>query len=124
SSPRRSGPFVCLNCAALTETLLESELFGHEKGSFTGATERMIGKFEAADEGTIFLDEIGEMAAGTQAKFLRVLEGHPFERVGGNTPIKVDVRVVAATNQPLEQNLKDGTFRRDLFFRLQVIEIR
>lgn len=124
SSPRKGGPFVCLNCAALTETLLESELFGHEKGAFTGATEKMIGKFEAADKGTIFLDEIGEMSLGTQAKFLRVLEGHPFERVGGNTPIKVNVRVVAATNQPLEQNVHAGTFRRDLFFRLQVVEMR
>ena len=124
ASPRRDGPFVCLNCAALTETLLESELFGHEKGAFTGATERMIGKFEAADQGTIFLDEIGEMALGTQAKFLRVLEGHPFERVGGNTPIKVDVRVVAATNRPLEEAVRAGTFRRDLFFRLQVVQTR
>jgi len=123
ASPRRDGAFVCLNCAALTETLLESELFGHEKGSFTGATERMIGKFEAADEGTIFLDEIGEMAAGTQAKFLRVLEGQAFERVGGNTPIKVDVRVVAATNRPLEEAVRSGQFRRDLFFRLQVVQL-
>ena len=124
SSPRKGGPFVTLNCAALTETLLESELFGHEQRRFTGATEKMIGKFEAADKGTIFLDEIGEMALGTQSKFLRVLEGHPFERVGGNNPIKVNVRVVAATNQPLEQNVRGGTFRRDLFFRLQVVEIR
>jgi Nif-specific regulatory protein len=123
SSPRRDGPFVTLNCAALTETLLESELFGHEKGAFTGATERMIGKFEAAHQGTIFLDEIGEMAPGTQAKFLRVLEGHPFERVGGNTPIRVDVRVVSATNVPLEDAVRSGDFRRDLFFRLQVVEI-
>jgi transcriptional regulator with GAF, ATPase, and Fis domain len=123
SSPRRDGPFVCLNCAALTETLLESELFGHEKGSFTGATEKKVGKFEAADHGTIFLDEIGEMNVGTQAKLLRILEGHPFERVGGSVPIRVDVRVVAATNQPLEENVRAGTFRRDLFFRLQVVEI-
>jgi transcriptional regulator with GAF, ATPase, and Fis domain len=123
SSPRRDGPFVCLNCAALTETLLESELFGHEKGAFTGATERMVGKFEAADQGTIFLDEIGEMALSTQAKLLRVLEGHPFERVGGNTPIKVDVRVVAATNRPLEDAIRAGTFRKDLFFRLQVVQL-
>jgi Nif-specific regulatory protein len=123
SSPRREGPFVCINCAALTETLLESELFGHEKGAFTGATEKMVGKFEAADKGTIFLDEIGEMSIGTQAKFLRVLEGHPFERVGGHTPIRVDVRVISATNQPLELNLQNGKFRRDLFFRLQVVEI-
>jgi len=123
SSPRRDHPFVCLNCAALTESLLESELFGHEKGSFTGATERMIGKFEAADQGTIFLDEIGEMPLSTQAKFLRVLEGHPFERVGGNVAIKADVRVVAATNRPLEDAVRAGTFRRDLFFRLQVVQL-
>jgi transcriptional regulator with GAF, ATPase, and Fis domain len=124
SSPRRQHPFICLNCAAITETLLESELFGHEKGAFTGATDKKIGKFEAADKGTIFLDEIGEMAVNTQAKLLRVLEGHPFERVGGGTPIKVDVRVVAATNQPLEKIIQEGKFRRDLFFRLQVVEIQ
>ncbi len=124
SSPRKDGPFVCLNCAALTETLLESELFGHEKGSFTGATEKKVGKFEASDHGTIFLDEIGEMNVGTQAKLLRILEGHPFERVGGSVPIRVDVRVVAATNQPLEENVRAGTFRRDLFFRLQVVEVQ
>ncbi len=123
SSPRKDAPFVCLNCAALTETLLESELFGHEKGAFTGATDRMIGKFEAADQGTIFLDEIGEMALSTQAKFLRVLEGQPFERVGGNTAIRADVRVVAATNSPLEQSVKNGTFRKDLFYRLQVVQL-
>jgi Nif-specific regulatory protein len=124
SSPRKAGPFICLNCAAITETLLESELFGHEKGAFTGATEKKIGKFEGADRGTIFLDEIGEMPFPTQAKLLRVLEGHPFERVGGSTPIRVDVRVVAATNQPLEKALQEGAFRRDLFYRLQVVEIR
>jgi Nif-specific regulatory protein len=124
SSHRKDGPFVCLNCAALTETLLESELFGHERGAFTGATDKKVGKFEAADQGTIFLDEIGEMNIGTQAKLLRVLEGHPFERVGGSVPIRVDVRVVSATNQPLEQALQAGNFRRDLFFRLQVVEIR
>jgi Nif-specific regulatory protein len=124
SSPRKDGPFVCLNCAALTETLLESELFGHEKGAFTGATDKKIGKFEAANHGTIFLDEIGEMNILTQAKLLRVLEGHPFERVGGGTQIRVDVRVVSATNQPLEKALQEGTFRRDLFFRLQVVEMR
>jgi len=123
SSPRRDGPFVCLNCAALTETILESELFGHEKGSFTGATEKKIGKFEAAHQGTIFLDEIGEMAFSTQAKLLRIIEGHAFERVGGSVPIQVDVRVVAATNRPLEQDVHEGHFRRDLFFRLQVVEI-
>lgn len=123
ASPRRDGPYVTLNCAALTETLLESELFGHEKGAFTGATERLIGKFESADGGTIFLDEIGEMSLGTQAKFLRVLEGHPFERVGGHVPIHVDVRVVAATNRALEEAVRAGTFRRDLFFRLQVVQL-
>ena len=123
SGPRKDGAFICLNCAALTESLLESELFGHEKGAFTGATERMIGKFESADGGTIFLDEIGEMSVGTQAKLLRVLEGQPFERVGGHTPIRVDVRVVAATNRPLEEAVRDGTFRKDLFFRLQVVQV-
>jgi Nif-specific regulatory protein len=123
SSPRRKGPFVCLNCAALSETLLESELFGHEKGAFTGATERKIGKFEAADKGTLMLDEIGEMNATTQAKFLRVLEGHPFERVGGSEAIKVDVRAIAATNRDLEKDVAEGKFRRDLYFRLHVLEI-
>src|SRR5207249_8855690 len=123
ASLRRDGPFVTMNCAALTESLLESELFGHEKGAFTGATDRMIGKFEAAHLGTIFLDEIGEMTLSTQAKFLRVLEGHPFERVGGTVPIRTDVRVVAATNSPLEQAVKAGTFRKDLFYRLQVVQL-
>ncbi|HEX3151707.1 MAG TPA: sigma 54-interacting transcriptional regulator [Gemmataceae bacterium] len=124
TSPRKDGPFITLNCAAITESLLESELFGHERGAFTGATEKMMGKFEAADRGTIFLDEIGEMPASTQSKFLRVLEGHPFERLGGNNRIQVDVRVVAATNRPLEQAVRDGTFRKDLFYRLQVVEIK
>ncbi len=124
SSPRKDGPFVCLNCAAIMETLLESELFGHEKGSFTGATEKKIGKFEAANHGTIFLDEIGEMNFGTQAKLLRILEGQPFERVGGNVAISTDVRVVAATNQPLERAVEEGRFRSDLFFRLQVVELQ
>jgi Nif-specific regulatory protein len=123
SSPRKKGPFVCLNCAALSETLLESELFGHEKGAFTGATERKIGKFESADQGTLMLDEIGEMSHAIQAKFLRVLEGHPFERVGGNRAIKVDVRVIAATNRDLEKDVTENKFRRDLYFRLHVVEI-
>jgi transcriptional regulator with GAF, ATPase, and Fis domain len=123
SSPRKSAPFVCLNCAALSEGLLESELFGHEKGAFTGATDRKIGKFEAADNGTLMLDEIGEMSPSIQAKFLRVLEGHPFERVGGSKAIKVDARVIAATNRDLEKAVTEGKFRRDLFFRLHVIEI-
>lgn len=123
SSPRSNGPFVCMNCAALSESLLESELFGHEKGAFTGATDRKVGKFEAADHGTIMLDEIGEMSPGVQAKFLRVLEGHPFERVGGNQPLEVDVRVIAATNRDLEVAVAEGRFRRDLYFRLNVVEI-
>ena len=123
ASPRSEGPFVCLNCAALTETLLESELFGHEKGAFTGATTRKRGKFEAADGGTLMLDEIGEMSPTIQAKFLRVLEGHAFERVGGSEPIRADVRVIAATNRDLEKDVEEKLFRRDLYFRLHVIEI-
>lgn len=121
NSRRRGGAFVCMNCAALTESILESELFGHEKGSFTGATGRKIGKFEAADGGTLFLDEVGEMSLAIQSKFLRVLEGHPFERVGGNQSIRTDVRVVAATNRDLEEAVEEGTFRRDLYFRLHVV---
>jgi Nif-specific regulatory protein len=103
--------------------LLESELFGHERGAFTGASDRKIGKFEAADGGTIFLDEIGEMSPHLQAKFLRVLEGHPFERVGGSEPVSVDVRVIAATNRDLEKEVEKNHFRRDLYFRLRVVEI-
>lgn len=124
SSPRSEAPFVCMNCAALSESLLESELFGHEKGAFTGATQRKIGKFEQASSGTIFLDEVGEMSLAIQAKFLRVLEGHPFERVGGGKPIQVDVRVIAATNRNLELAVEEGTFRKDLYFRLHVVEMR
>lgn len=123
SSPRTEGPFVCMNCAALNESLLESELFGHEKGAFTGATERKIGRFEQADGGTLFLDEVGEMSPSIQAKFLRVLEGHAFERIGGTTPIQVDVRLVAATNRNLEEAVEDGSFRKDLYFRLHVAEL-
>ena len=123
ASERRLGPMVCLNCAALAPTLLESELFGHEKGAFTGATDRKIGKFEAANRGTLFLDEVGEMPVELQAKFLRVLEGHPFERLGGNTAIHTDVRVIAATNRDLEQAVRDKQFRSDLYFRLRVVEI-
>ena len=123
SSPRKKNVFVCLNCAALSEDLLASELFGHEKGAFTGATERKIGKFEAAHLGTLMLDEIGEMSSNIQAKFLRVLEGHSFERVGGSKPVKVSVRVIAATNRDLEKDVAEGRFRRDLFFRLRVLEI-
>ena len=123
ASPRSKGPFVCLNCAALSETLLESELFGHEKGAFTGATSRKTGKFESAHGGTLMLDEIGEMSPTIQAKFLRVLEGHPFERVGGSEPITADVRVIASTNRDLEKGVAEGVFRRDLYFRLHVVEI-
>ena len=123
NSLRKKEAFVCVNCAALTESLLESELFGHEKGAFTGATSRRAGKFEQANGGTLFLDEIGEMSPEIQAKFLRVLEGQPFERVGGGDAISVDVRVVTATNRDLEEAVRDGTFRKDLFFRLQVIEV-
>ncbi len=122
-SPRRDAPFVCVNCAALNESLLESELFGHEKGAFTGAVDRKIGRFEQADGGTLFLDEVGEMSPAIQAKFLRVLEGYAFERIGGRKPIQVNVRIVAATNRDLEEAVEDGDFRKDLYFRLQVAEI-
>lgn len=123
NSLRKDGPFVCVNCAALTESLLESELFGHEKGAFTGANARRSGKFEQAHGGTLFLDEIGEMSPEIQAKFLRVLEGQAFERVGGGEAILVDVRIVTATNRDLEDAVREKRFRRDLFFRLQVIEL-
>ncbi len=123
ASDRKDGPLVCLNCAALSPSLLESELFGHEKGAFTGATERKQGKFEAAHTGTLMLDEIGEMESELQAKLLRVLEGHPFERVGGHRPIAANVRVVAATNRDLQAMVAEGTFRQDLYYRLHVVEI-
>lgn len=123
-SPRLHKPFVKLHCAALAETLLESELFGHERGAFTGADRRRIGRFEEADGGTLFLDEIGEISPATQVKLLRVLQEHEFERVGGNKSIKVDVRVVAATNSELTQMVKAGTFREDLYYRLNVINLR
>ncbi|MCH2201601.1 MAG: sigma 54-interacting transcriptional regulator [Fuerstiella sp.] len=122
-SPRAECPFVCLNCAALNESLLESELFGHEKGAFTGASERKTGRFEQADRGTLFLDEVGEMSPSIQAKFLRVLERHPFERIGGSKEIQVDVRILAATNRDLEEAVEDGLFRKDLYFRLHVAEL-
>ena len=123
NSSRSTSPFIRVNCAALPKDLMESELFGHEKGAFTGATDKKAGKFELADNGTLFLDEIGEMSPTIQAKFLRVLEGHAFERVGGSTRLKVDVRVVAATNRHLEDAVASGGFRRDLYFRLRVVEI-
>jgi DNA-binding NtrC family response regulator len=122
-SPRRAKPFITVNCAALPETLLESELFGHEKGAFTGAAERRLGRFELADGGTIFLDEVGEMAPATQVKLLRVLEDRTFFRVGGTQPIKVDVRVVAATNRSLKAAVAVGDFRDDLYYRLNVLSI-
>lgn len=123
ASPRHDGPLICLNCAALSPTLLESELFGHEKGAFTGATEQKKGKFELADGGTLMLDEIGEMDIGLQAKLLRVLEGHRFERLGGHVPLRVDVRLIAATNRDLAAEVTAGRFRADLFYRLNVVEI-
>ena len=122
-SPRASKPFVSVHCSALAETLLESELFGHEKGSFTGAEKRRVGRFEHADTGTIFLDEIGEMSPAIQIKLLRVLQEREFERVGGNERIKVDVRVLAATNRDLAADVQDGRFREDLYYRLNVIQI-
>ncbi len=122
-SPRRHKPFIAVNVAAITETLLESELFGHEKGAFTGAIDARRGLFELADGGTIFLDEIGEMPLATQTKLLRVLEQREFHRVGGERPLKVDVRIVAATNQELRQLVAMGEFRRDLYFRLNVLHI-
>lgn len=123
ASGRQENPYVCMNCAALSENLLESELFGHEKGSFTGAEARSIGKFEQANKGTLFLDEVGEMNPAIQAKFLRVLEGHAFERVGGREMVSVDTRVLAATNRDLVEFVKQGGFRQDLYYRLHVIEI-
>src|SRR6266705_39981 len=122
-SPRRANPFIAVNCAAIPETLLESELFGHEQGAFTGAAERRLGRFELADGGTIFLDEVGEMPPATQVKLLRVLEDQSFFRVGGTQPIKVDVRVVAATNKALKEEVALGRFRDDLFYRLNVLYI-
>src|SRR4249920_54015 len=124
NSLRSRERFVQVNCAAIPEELIESELFGHEKGSFTGATEKQVGKFEQADRGTIFLDEVGDMSAKTQAKVLRVLQEGEVERLGSARTIKVDVRVIAATNKDLELEIEKGTFREDLYFRLSVIPIR
>jgi len=121
--PRKEKPLIILNCAALPETLLEAELFGYEKGAFTGALTRKIGKFELADEGTLFLDEIGEMSQGMQAKLLGVLQEGIFYRVGGNTPITVDVRIICATNRDISKEVADGRFREDLFYRLNVVQI-
>jgi len=123
SSTRASKPFIEMNCAAIPQELIESELFGHEKGSFTGAFERKKGKFELADEGTLFLDEVGDMSLSTQAKVLRVIETQEFQRVGGSKNIKVDVRIISATNKDLAEEVKKSTFREDLFYRLNVIPI-
>jgi DNA-binding NtrC family response regulator len=122
-SPRRDRPFVAINCAAIPDTLLENELFGHEKGAYTGAAGRQIGKFELADSGTIFLDEIGELGIGVQSKLLRVLQERRFERIGGTLSIDVDVRIICATNRELSGAVRDGAFREDLFFRINVFPV-
>jgi len=124
ASPRRDNPMIGLNCAALPETLMEDELFGHEKGAYTGALNRKIGKFELADKGTLFLDEIGEMSPGMQAKMLRVLQEGAFYRVGGNVPVSVDVRVISATNREILKEVQEGRFREDLYFRMNVVQIQ
>jgi two-component system NtrC family response regulator len=123
NSPRREKPFVAVNCSALAETLLESELFGHEKGAFTGAVSMRKGRFELADTGTLFLDEIGDMSTGLQVKLLRVLQEKVFERVGGTKPIAVNIRVIAATNRNLKEEMNKGRFREDLYYRLNVVHI-
>ncbi|HEX3111177.1 MAG TPA: sigma-54 dependent transcriptional regulator [Thermoanaerobaculia bacterium] len=122
-SPRRDRPFVAINCAAIPDTLIENELFGHEKGSFTGATGRQLGKFELADGGSIFLDEIGDLGASVQSKLLRVLQERRFERIGGTAPIDVDVRIICATNRNLADEVREGRFREDLFFRINVFPV-
>jgi transcriptional regulator with PAS, ATPase and Fis domain len=122
-SPRASKTFMAINCAAIPETLLESELFGHEKGAFTGASAQRKGRLEMADGGVVFLDEIGELAPALQVKLLRVLQEREFERLGGTRPIRVDIRLIAATNRNLEESVKSGTFRRDLYFRLNVVNL-
>jgi two-component system nitrogen regulation response regulator NtrX len=124
ASPRRDRPFVAVNCSAIPEELIESELFGHERGAFTGATQSRRGRFEEAHEGTLFLDEIGDMSARAQTKLLRVLQENEITRVGGNRAIRVDVRVIAATNQNLEERVRENRFREDLYFRLAVVPIQ
>jgi two-component system response regulator HydG len=123
NSPRRAGPYVVVNCAALPETLLESELFGHERGAFTGAVARKDGRFVLAHQGTIFLDEVGELSPATQAKILRVLQAREFEPLGSTRTLKVDVRIIAASNRDLETMVQEGAFREDLFYRLNVFPI-
>jgi Nif-specific regulatory protein len=122
-SSRRNGPFVSVNCAALPETLIESELFGHEKGAFTGAQQQRKGRFELANGGTLFLDEIGDISPAVQVRLLRVLQERVFERVGGDTPVSVNVRIVTATNRNIEAAIKEGRFREDLYYRLNVFPI-
>ena len=122
-SPRKAHPFVTINCAAIPETLIESELFGHERGAFTNAIEKKLGRCEIAHQGTLFLDEIGELSLLTQAKILRFLEEKEFTRVGGSKTIKVDVRLIAATNKDLTQEIKNGEFREDLYYRINVVPI-
>lgn len=122
-SSRRNGPFISINCAAIPDQLLESELFGHEKGAFTGAVTRRIGKFEEANGGTLLLDEIGEMELRLQAKLLRALQERQVDRVGATRPVSIDIRVIATTNRDLEREVKAGRFREDLFYRLNVINI-
>lgn len=122
-SRRKNAPFLAINCAAIPETLLESELFGHEKGAFTGASKKRIGKFEQCDKGTILLDEVGDMTLSTQAKILRVLQEGEFERIGGNETMRVDVRVLASTNRRLEELINQGKFREDLYYRLKIMSI-
>ncbi|NOZ01394.1 MAG: sigma-54-dependent Fis family transcriptional regulator [Deltaproteobacteria bacterium] len=124
SGSRKNGPFIAVNCAGIPETLLESEMFGYEKGAFTGANTRKQGRFEAADKGTLFLDEVGELPRSLQAKLLRVLQDHSFERVGGNETITVDVRIISATNRNLKEEVTAGNFREDLFYRLSVFPVR
>jgi Nif-specific regulatory protein len=123
NSPRASKPLLKLNCAALPDTLIESELFGHEKGAFTGATEQRMGRFERADGGTLFLDEIGTLNLTAQAKLLRILQEREFERIGGTRTLRVDVRIIAATSKDLEKSIEEGTFREDLYYRLNVFPI-
>jgi len=122
-SPRTAAPFIALNCAAIPDTLLESEIFGHEKGAFTGATERHMGKFVEATGGTLFLDEVGELPLAAQVKLLRALQEGTVEAVGGRKPVKVDVRIVSATNRKLLDLVKAGQFREDLFYRLHVLPL-
>ncbi len=122
-SSRRDGPFVAINCAAIPDTLIENELFGHEKGAFTGASGRQIGRFELADTGTVFLDEIGELGQSVQSKVLRVLQDHTFDRIGGSAPVEVDTRIICATNRDLARAVSEGTFRDDLFYRISAFPI-